>query len=135
LGCVTTYRQSANVVTGCPLDTDLVLFTDDNNLSVFRAWSQIVACISAAQGLKPLIGVTGDGGPDDPVTDSSFFESSKLAGIGASNNNRFIIIIDGVILQNFGSNIGFTFDTNTNIIDISPNTFPAGSGLYIDLNQ
>lgn len=135
MGCVTPYLESANIVTGCPANSDVVLFTNTEGLSVFRTWEQFVACVGAAQGAKPLIGVTGGGGADDPVTDSSFFESDKLSGIGSTNNDRFIIIIDGVILQNFGSNIGFTFDPDTLVIDISPNTFPGGSGLYIDLNQ
>lgn len=135
MACTTTYRASADIVTSCPQDTDLILFTDNNNLSVFRTWATVKACFGGLVVNPPLIGITGNGGADDPVTDSSFFESDKLAGIGSTNSDRFQILIDGVVLQNFGTNIGFTYDTVTNIIDISPNTFPEGSSLYIDLNQ
>lgn len=135
MACTTSYLNSADISFVCPDDETLVLFVDSNNLAQFHRWGDIKNCIGAAVSKKPLIGITGNGGADDPVTDSSFFESDKLQDIGAENNGYFQIEIDGVILQNFGTNIGFTFDSGTNIIDISPNTFPLGSSLYIDLNQ
>jgi len=135
-GCNKTYRQSANDVTTCPNNSDVVLFVDDDNLAVFRTWETIKECLTASLApLPPLIGVTGDGGQNDPVEDSTFFQSTDLIGLGSTNSGRIAIVVDNVIEWNFGSNPAFTFDNNTGLIDRSPNTFTLGSGIYIDLNQ
>ena len=134
--CVKTYRESADVVDTCPNDSDLSLFVDDDNLAVFRTWEKIKECLIASLSAKPpLIGVTGDAGADDPVTDSSLFQSPKLVGLGSTNSGRIQIFIDDVSQSNFGVNSSFTFDNNLGLIDISPNVFQEGSSLYIDLNQ
>lgn len=133
--CVKTYRQSADVVDSCPNDPDLLLFVNDANLAVFRTWEKIKECLSVSGALPPLIGVTGDGGANDPVEDSSFFQSADLVGLGSTNNGRIMIFIDNIPQTNFGSNPSFIFDNSLGLIDISPNSFPLGSGLYVDRNQ
>jgi hypothetical protein len=42
--CFNQYRQSADVVGGCPLDTDVILFSDDT-IQVFRTWAGLKSCL------------------------------------------------------------------------------------------
>lgn len=138
MGCVTTYRNSAPVATDCPQNDELVLFSNSPTTAVFRSWGQLLTCISIAAGRTPLKGITGRGLTNDPITDSSFFQSVDLVGLAASgdaNDGLIMIYVDGVPMQNFGNSSQFTFDNTTGLIDISPNTFPEGSSIYIDLNQ
>ena len=89
----------------------------------------------SAAALPPLIGIVGGGGSDDPVSDQPIFQSPKLVGLGSANDGKIKIEIDDVILSNFGVNSSFDFDNITGEIDLTPNNFIEGSGLYINLNQ
>ena len=131
--CQKTYRESAEVVTTCPDDNDLVLFVNDDNLAVFRTWAKMKACMGVPQ--KPLIGVVGDGGANDPVAGQSTFQSDDLIGLGVTNQGRIMILIDATPMFNFGAANSFDFDSLTGTIDLGSNTFVNGSGLYVDRNQ
>lgn len=83
----------------------------------------------------PLIGTVGGGTANDPAPNQSIFQSNKLIGLGSTNNGKIKIEIDDTIFSNFGINSSFTFNNVTGQINLSPNIFIAGSGLYINLNQ
>jgi len=83
----------------------------------------------------PLVGVVDGGGADDPVSGTSVFQSDRLIGLAQSNGQKCQIFLDGGGMVNYGNNISFILDNVRGEIDISPNEFPTGSSLYIDLNQ
>lgn len=85
--------------------------------------------------VPPLIGVVGNGGANDPVANQSIFQSNKLIGLGATNDGNIEIKIANVPYWNFGDNASFVFNNVTGQINLSPNTFITGNGLYINLNQ
>lgn len=132
------------IILGCPSDDELVFvgnvvggYNNNSGASTgygFRKWSDIKRCVTSVF-IPPLVGVVDGGDTDDPVSGISTFQDNKLKGLGASNNYRIQIVIDEVLQSNFGVNASFTFDGITGTIDLSPNTWQAGSGLYINLNQ
>lgn len=79
----------------------------------------------------PITAIVGEGLSDSPTSGSSTYTNTKLIGLGT----RIQIVEGEMIESNFGSNASFTFNNSTGTINISPNTFTAGTSLYINLNQ
>jgi len=53
MACVEKYQDSAEVVTSCPEDTDLVLFVDKTSgLAVFRTFATIKECLGGSATQK-----------------------------------------------------------------------------------
>lgn len=99
-----------------------------------RNWSDLKKCTGFVK--QPLIGIVGNGGPTDPTTGITTFQNINLIGLGSSNNGHIQIVVDDVLYSNFGINASFGFNNTIGLITWSQgNTWVAGSGLYIDLNQ
>lgn len=113
-------------------------FSSGGELRVIEKTGKLKVQVGTGGGgssLKPLIGVVGDGGEDDPIPGETTFQSDKLIGLGSQNNGRVMIIIDAYVMFNYGSSPSFTLDNIDGILTIDPNVWVEGSGLYIDLNQ
>jgi hypothetical protein len=84
----------------------------------------------------PLIGIAGTGGQNDPVVNSSLFESSLIIGLGSANSGRYKIEVNKIAMYNFGAFPDFVVTTpSVGLIDITPMQFRTGDTIYIDLNQ
>lgn len=94
--------------------------------------------ISITSNIKPaIIGISGNGGVNDPITGSSIYQNDLLKGFAQSNGYKFYIIVGGAIWQNFGTDSNqFTFDQVTGTINFNGNiTWYDGMTIVIDLNQ
>lgn len=101
-------------------------------------WYQINPGSADSGSKPPLIKIcTEDGSGGTPIAGSSIYENSALIGLGATNGNKFQMVLNGIILENYGDNPGFIYtDPDNGIVDISPvGTFQLGNGLYVNLNQ
>lgn len=108
--CTRTYRQSAQVVTSCPDDNELVLFVDDNNVAVFRRWSKIKECLGVSSPYayaQLLLNVNGEDG--QPVAGLTTYQNDDL--IDATDLN--FIIVNNVVET---LNVDFTLNTTTGTI-------------------
>src|SRR6185312_5193337 len=100
----------------------------------WRKWSDIKNCIVGTV-VPPYIGVVDRGNQGDPISGTSMFQDNSLIGLGATNNGDIQMVIDEVLMSTFGLNASFTYDPILGEVDISPNTFQPGSGVFIDRNQ
>lgn len=132
VGAISTFYTPQNTISNyCPSNGVLNLVKGNDN-----KWYQVLAGTQTGNFLAPLIGVAGGGGSDDPISGTSTYQNDRLIGIGGANSGKFIITIDGLDWQNFGTNATqFTANTTTGEIDISPNQWYDGMSLYVDLNQ
>lgn len=133
------------VLLGCPGNNELILVTGatggvGQGQYALRKWSDMVKCISGT--ILPYVGVVDRGNPNDPVSGTNIFKSTLIAGLGVSNNGDIQIVIDKVLLQNFGAYPDFTYNpayvdsgiTYGQITLINSQFYPQ-STLFIDRNQ
>lgn len=111
-----------------PSATVVHLAKGNNNI-----WYQMDNGAATNTTPKPLIGVVGGGGANDPTAGLVAFQSNSLIGLGSSNSDRIQIVIDDITYSNFGTNSNFTFVSATGTL--SGIFWVAGAGLFVDLNQ
>lgn len=82
-----------------------------------------------------IIGITGNGGSDDPIIGNSTYINIKLKNI-ATTTNKFTVSINGNIWTSFNSANGnkFDFDRTTYTVTF-PFQFNSLDFIQIDLNQ
>lgn len=142
---ILNYTSSNKQLVGTIASYRTVLGTIKNYISATSAvtiakaidglWYEIGGSNSAATApKKPLIGVAGEGGEDDPIVGESTYQNDKLIGLGSQNNDRILAIINNIPQSNFG-NPNFSLDNVSGTINISPNVWLPNDSLYIDLNQ
>jgi hypothetical protein len=112
--------------------TKFIPYTDTLKINGIASQTFVNTQISSIRIIKSaLTGLVGNGGGDDPTTGSSSFTDTKLIGLPS----RIQIILGEIILSDWGNNSSFTFNSSTGTINITPNTFTAGTTLYVNLNQ
>lgn len=142
MACEGEELSSLPLLLGCPGDDEKILVINaiggqGAGRYALRQWSAVKACIIGDVN-KPYIGVVGRGQTSptkDPDTGASILQDDSLIGLGSTNNNDIQMVIDEALMSTFGLNANFTYDPVTGTVDISPNTFVAGSGVFIDRNQ
>jgi hypothetical protein len=132
------------VLFGCPGNDEKIFVSNaiggsGSGRYAWRKLSDLKQCIAGSVKL-PYIGVVGRGRtnpdfPNDPVTGASILQDDSLKGLGATNDGNIQMVIDSTLYATFGTDASFAYDSDLGIIDISPNVFVEGSGVFVDRNQ
>lgn len=107
-------------------------------LSLINSGGVIPAIINGGTlALKfPIIGVAGDGGPDDPIVGVNYYINAiKLKNLGSTNNWRIQAVLLKLPMDNFEPTPDFSYNPTLGAITNLPFVWEAGNTLYIDRNQ
>ncbi len=128
------YDINGNQITELAARTSLYLAKGNDDF-----WYEISANSSSTPGTvkKPLIGVAGRGGSDDPLVGDTIYQNNKLIGVGSivDGVTQLQIQINDVTMSSYGLNASFTFNNTTGLFDLGSFEFEENASLYIDLNQ
>lgn len=128
------------VLSGCPDDNEWFLVGNATGgygtyRYARRRWADLKGCMSSKVAIRAVV---GRGGANDPIKDSSVWQSNDLKGLGSTSNNEIQIVVAENTMSNYGDNTSFYYDPVAGTIDInngSGNTWVEGSSVFVDLNQ